>query len=99
MEPLRRSTRIIRQPFENNQIPQTRLNAVAQRIINLQQPLPNLPGLDLNFLGPAGALLINDQYSLRIDHRLSENDNIDGRLTWQPIPAITSRFFLYSKKM
>ncbi len=73
----------IRQPFPNNQIPQSRLNGVAQRIINLQQPLPNLPGLDLNFLGPAGALLINDQFSIRIDHRLSENDNIDGRLTWQ----------------
>ncbi len=41
----------IRQPFENNQIPQTRLNAVAQRIINLQQPLPNLQDLTSTFWG------------------------------------------------
>jgi hypothetical protein len=73
----------IRQPFANNQIPQNRLSSVAQAIINLQQPLPNQPGLDLNFLGPAGALLINNQYSLRIDHNLSDRNNISGRLTWQ----------------
>ncbi len=73
----------IRQPFQNNQIPSNRLNSVAQAIINLQQPLPNQAGPDLNFLGPAGARLINNQYSLRIDHRISDRDNIYGRLTWQ----------------
>lgn len=73
----------IRQPFTNNQIPQSRLNPVAQAIINLQQPLPNQPGIDLNFLGPAGARFINNQYSLRLDHKISNSDNIFGRLTWQ----------------
>ncbi|HEV8367309.1 MAG TPA: TonB-dependent receptor [Pyrinomonadaceae bacterium] len=73
----------IRQPFANNQIPSNRLNSVAQNIINLQQPLPNQPGTDLNYLGTSGALLINNQYSLRIDHRFSDSDNIYGRWTWQ----------------
>ena len=73
----------IRQPFLNNQIPSDRLNSVAQAIINLQQPLPNRPGTDLNYLGTSGALLINDQYSLRIDHKFSDTDNMHGRLTWQ----------------
>ncbi|MGI9069375.1 MAG: TonB-dependent receptor [Pyrinomonadaceae bacterium] len=73
----------IRQPFLNNQIPISRLNPVAQAIINLQQPLPNQPGTDLNFLGVSGALLINNQYSLRVDHNFSDTDNIYGRLTWQ----------------
>jgi hypothetical protein len=73
----------IRQPFPNNQIPSDRLNQVAQAIINLQQPLPNQPGTDLNYLGTSGALLINDQYSLRVDHKFSDADNIYGRLTWQ----------------
>ena len=44
----------IRQPFLNNQIPSGRLNPVAQAIINLQQPLPNQPGTDLNYLGTSG---------------------------------------------
>jgi hypothetical protein len=73
----------IRQPFLNNQIPSNRLNSVAQAIINLQQPLPNRPGTDLNYLGTSGALLINDQYSVRVDHKFSDTDNIYGRLTWQ----------------
>lgn len=73
----------IRQPFLNNQIPSNRLNSVAQAIINLQQPLPNQPGLDLNYLGTSGARLINDQYSVRIDHKFSDGDNIYGRFTWQ----------------
>jgi hypothetical protein len=73
----------IRQPFLNNQIPQNRLNSVALAIINLQQPLPNQPGTDFNFLGPQGAIFVNNQYSLRIDHTISDSDNISGRLTWQ----------------
>ena len=28
-------------------------------------------------------MLVNDQYSLRIDHKFSDNDNIYGRFTWQ----------------
>lgn len=73
----------IRQPFLNNQIPQNRLNSVALDIINVQQPLPNQPGTDFNFLGPQGALFVNNQYSLRIDHTISDRNNISGRLTWQ----------------
>ena len=73
----------IRQPFTNNQIPTGRLNSVALGIINFQQPLPNQPGTDLNYLGTSGALLINDQYSVRIDHRFSDSDSIYGRFTWQ----------------
>jgi hypothetical protein len=73
----------IRQPFLNNQIPQNRLNSVALSIVNLQVPLPNQPGTDLNFLGPSGARFVNNQYSLRIDHTISDRDNISGRLTWQ----------------
>src|SRR6185436_4795389 len=73
----------IRQPFPNNQIPGNRLNSVAQAIINFQQPLPNQPGTDLNYLGTSGALLVNDQYSVRIDHKFSDADNIYGRFTWQ----------------
>ena len=73
----------IRQPFLNNQIPQNRWNSVALALINLQQPLPNQPGTDFNFLGPQGASFVNNQYSLRIDHTFSERDNLTGRLTWQ----------------
>lgn len=74
----------IRQPFANNIIPPNRLNQRAQALINAVQPLPNFVSMsDLNFAGPAGNNFINDQYSVRIDQKISNNDNIYGRFTWQ----------------
>jgi hypothetical protein len=52
-------------------------------LINVQQPLPNRNDPDLNYLGVSGARLIDNQYSVRVDHSFSDNDNIYGRLTWQ----------------
>lgn len=74
----------IRQPFANNQIPANRLSPTAQALINAVQPLPNYTSTsDLNFAGTAGASFINNQYSIRIDHKISDNDNVYGRFTWQ----------------
>jgi len=74
----------IRQPFPDNRIPSNQLDATAQKMINLQQPLPNFTSTsDVNFIGPASAAFLNNQYSVRIDHRFSERDSLYGRLTWQ----------------
>ncbi|CAN5837298.1 hypothetical protein BH18ACI4_BH18ACI4_26200 [soil metagenome] len=74
----------IRQPFANNQIPPNRINATAQALINVQQPLPNFVSTsDLNYAAPQGNLFVNNQFSVRIDHRVSDNDQISGRYTSQ----------------
>lgn len=74
----------IRQPFANNQIPASRLDPRAQAFINTIQPLPNFTSTsDLNYAGPSGSNFLNNQYSIRIDHRISDNDSVYGRLTWQ----------------
>ncbi|MDQ3750645.1 MAG: TonB-dependent receptor [Acidobacteriota bacterium] len=74
----------IRQPFANNQIPANRLDPRAQAFINAVQPLPNFTSAsDLNYAGPTGSNFLNNQYSIRIDHRISDNDSVYGRLTWQ----------------
>lgn len=74
----------IRQPFFNNQIPFNRLNQNAVALINAQQPLPNfVSASDLNFAGLTGNNFINNQYSLRLDHKASDNDHIYGRYTSQ----------------
>jgi hypothetical protein len=74
----------IRQPFANNQIPTNRLNQNALSLINVQQPLPNfVSASDLNYAAPAGNDFVNNQYSLRLDHKVSENDHIYGRYTSQ----------------
>jgi hypothetical protein len=73
----------IRRPFANNQIPAERINPLVGPLINIQQPLPNRNDPDLNFLGVTGAKLIDNQFSIRVDHTFSDRDNIYGRLTWQ----------------
>lgn len=74
----------IRQPFVNNQIPMERLNQNARALINVQQPLPNVvTASDLNYAAPSGNNFLNNQYSVRIDHKASDNDHIYGRYTAQ----------------
>ena len=74
----------IRQPFANNQIPENRLNPTALALIAVQQPLPNFVSTsDLNFLGSSGTAFVNNQYSIRLDHKFSDRDSVYGRLTLQ----------------
>src|SRR6266545_494078 len=75
----------IRQPFANNQIQSGRINPHATALIDIQQPLPNFVSgsSDLNFAGPAGSNFANNQYSIRIDHKISDNDSVYGRFTRQ----------------
>jgi len=90
---------LIRQPFPNNRIPSDRLDPTAQKMINLQQPLPNFTSTsDVNFIGPTGAASVNNQYSVRIDHRFSDRDNLYGRLTWQNNKLDNEAVLLYQQK-
>lgn len=73
----------IRRPFANNQIPAARINPLVPGFINAQQPLPNRTDPDLNFLGITQARLLDNQFSIRVDHTFSDRDNVYGRLTWQ----------------
>ncbi len=74
----------IRQPFANNQIPANRLDQNAVALINVQQPLPNfVSASDLNYAAPQGNDFLNNQHSIRLDHKVSDNDHIYGRYTSQ----------------
>ena len=75
--------RTIRQPFANNRIPRERLNQTALALINAQQPLPNAVSGTNNFQGTAGAVIENNQTSVRVDHRFSQSDSLYGRVTIQ----------------
>jgi hypothetical protein len=88
----------IRQPFPNNQIPRERLSPVAQALIGAQLPLPNLGAVETNFQGVAGGATENNQYSIRIDHSISERDKIYGRLTLQNNARITVPLLAYQAK-
>lgn len=75
--------RFIRQPFAGNIIPRERLSPNALALINFQQPLPNAVSGTNNFQGTSGAVIENNQTSVRIDHKFSESDSIYGRVTFQ----------------
>ncbi len=70
-------------PFPGNIIPSTRINPVSRRIIQLNPwPLPTLSRSPLD--GPNWAASPRDerydhQFSIRIDHRFGEKDQLFGR--------------------
>jgi hypothetical protein len=72
--PLSASTGGQRQEFVNNMIPEGSLDPVATALL-AHTPLPNLPGIAQNLLASDTQSVDTDQYSARIDHRLTEKDN------------------------
>jgi hypothetical protein len=70
----------VRQPFPDNRIPADRLDPVGVRMIALF-PLPNRPGFVNNHLYNALDHENADQINVRIDHVLSNRQNIFGRFS------------------
>src|SRR5262245_19379818 len=66
-------------PFPNNQIPQSRFSALTQRILPLL-PKPAAGGAN-NVVTSPGFTQNWDQMTFRLDHRLSDKDNLFGRYT------------------
>jgi hypothetical protein len=76
----------VRQPFPGNIIPTSRLDPVAQSV-NQFYPLPNLTPSNPytnanNFLSTVSLTTRMQQYTTRIDHRISDKDSIFGRYTY-----------------
>lgn len=63
--------------FANNTIPTNRINPISQRILNLIA-LPNSTGAT-NYNFSSSNPLDNSQINVRIDHRLTDKDQIFGR--------------------
>ncbi|MCL5744682.1 MAG: carboxypeptidase-like regulatory domain-containing protein, partial [Acidobacteria bacterium] len=91
-----------RQPFPNNQIPSSRFNPVAAKLLQYY-PQPNLPGVANNFFSQAGpADVISSQVgphnssndiSVKIDRRISDRQNLFGRFSWNDQDVALTNFF------
>ena len=72
----------VRDPFPNNRIPPDMLDPVAVKLMNFF-PAPNRPGNPLtgtgNFIGALASPLTGDQYSIRVDHIVTQNQRLFGR--------------------
>ena len=66
--------------FAGNQIPTSRLDPVAVALL-ARVPLPTDSGSVQNLLAVGAQASPMDQFSVRIDHRLSPNDQLYGRFT------------------
>ncbi len=74
-------TSATRSPFPNNTIPIERFDHVARALLD-RYPLPTSAGTANNFRREGHEVVDQDQFSVRLDHRLSENgDRVFGRLT------------------
>lgn len=69
-----------RSPIAGNRIPVQRLDPVALGLL-AKIPLPNLPGSSRNLVSTAVESTNLDQYSLRLDHQLTDKDSMFGRLS------------------
>lgn len=73
-----------RDPFPNNTIPRDRFNPTS---VTWQEGvfgsfLPNRPGQAQNFVNTTSDRRDDDQFNLRLDHKISDNNNVFGRWSW-----------------
>lgn len=71
-----------RDPFPGNRIPQDRLDKNALAILQQVYPAPNLPGFTRNYINTTPRRQQNDQESFRVDHKLTENNTLFGRYSY-----------------
>lgn len=69
------------QPFPGNVIPANRIDPVAKAILDFV-PLPNGPGLAGNLVSAPQLTNDQNQFNIKIDHRLSEKDSYFGRFSF-----------------
>ena len=67
---------VTRQPFPNNQIPQSRISPVSNYFLRYI-PLPNRGGRELNFVGTQ-SIETENQFMVKVDYNLSKHQ-ISGR--------------------
>ncbi|MCI0421464.1 MAG: TonB-dependent receptor [Acidobacteria bacterium] len=72
-------------PFPGNRIPAGRISPVSKAMQDLIYPDPNLTGtgdfgLERNFTADPGGQFNSDVYSIRVDHKLADNNNLFVRV-------------------
>jgi hypothetical protein len=86
------------QPFANKQIPVSRFSPVARFLFSNPSlyPLPNAAGVGPlgitgNYASGSASKLTNHQGDIKIDHRLSDKDNLMGRWSMGSYESLGSR--------
>jgi outer membrane receptor protein involved in Fe transport len=72
----------IRDPFLNNIIPPERIDPIIKSYIPLFYPAPNRPGQADNIVNAQSGSLDTDQFTIRIDHKISQQNNFFSRFSY-----------------
>jgi len=88
--------RIVRDQFPGNIIPAARFDPAAKKLIDLypnpnQNLLDRLPGN--NYTAVTKGNQTNDQFDIRIDHRLTDKDSLFGSVSWSKEDKLNSTPF------
>lgn len=75
----------VREPFAGNQLPATRLDPNAIKLLNLY-PAPTGPGIFSNYTADRVIQNNTNQFDARMDHNFSDKDQIFGRFSWADNP-------------
>jgi hypothetical protein len=90
----------VRQPFPNNQIPQSMMNPVARALFNSPElyPLPQNSGLRFNQINVNSRYVKADQGDIKLDYKPSAGDDISARYSngRQDLPETNSFPLLYN---
>lgn len=84
-----------RTPFQGNQIPPNRINAISAKILSII-PLPNLPGLNQNYFVNSPFYRNTDQFDVKVDHNQTEKDRFSIRYSFsRPVSFDASVYGIY----
>ena len=74
-------------PSDPTVIPSNRIDQIGQNIVNLF-PMPNIAGAGTssNFFYSPVATLSGNQFDIRIDHKISDHDQLFGHVTFEDHP-------------
>jgi hypothetical protein len=86
---------LIRDPFPGNQIPADRFNPVSlawQKALYGPNP-PNRPGERQNYVNTTPVKDTQDQFTVRVDHKVSFKNNLFGRFSYADNDRIEPQWF------
>jgi hypothetical protein len=82
----------VRKPFAGNVIPASRINPVGAKFLSYYSD-PTSGGVVNNFFTQAGSRPAANEFTARVDHRISDRQNIFGRASWNDQDTLLSNLF------
>jgi hypothetical protein len=81
-----------RLPFAERRIPANRFNPVAVKLLGYY-PNPTQSGVSNNYFSQSGSRGRSDNFSMKIDRRISDRQNLYGRFSWNDVDNNTANHF------